>query len=55
MTIQFAWGGVLKNVSTSLIGVTPEFEIALYTLCFLAGEEENHVQVNHTNILLYEV
>jgi poly(U)-specific endoribonuclease len=34
------WKGFLKPVSTSFIGVSPEFELALYTLCFLAGGEE---------------
>ncbi|KAJ8513761.1 hypothetical protein OPV22_004195 [Ensete ventricosum] len=43
LTIQFEWNGVLKSVSSTLIGVSPEFEIALYTLCFFVGEEENHV------------
>jgi poly(U)-specific endoribonuclease len=41
LTLQFKWNGVLKNVGTSFIGVSPEFEIALYTMCFLVGEEEN--------------
>lgn len=41
LTLQFEWNGVLKNVGTSFIGVSPEFEFALYTMCFLAGEEEN--------------
>lgn len=43
LTIQFEWNGVLKSVSSTLIGVSPEFEIALYTLCFFVGEEDNHV------------
>ncbi|XP_042414914.1 poly(U)-specific endoribonuclease-B-like [Zingiber officinale] len=34
LTIQFKWNGILKSVSTSLVGVSPEFEIALYTLFF---------------------
>ncbi|KAI3882027.1 hypothetical protein MKW92_008973, partial [Papaver armeniacum] len=45
LTIQFAWNGVLKAVSSTLVGVSPEFEIALYTLCFFAGGEENHIQI----------
>ncbi|RHY26213.1 hypothetical protein DYB32_007798, partial [Aphanomyces invadans] len=32
-------------VWSSLIGVSPEFEMALYTLCFLNGEEANEVQL----------
>ncbi len=45
LTLQFTWkdaedGSIdLKPVSSSFIGVSPEFEIALYTLCFLAGGE----------------
>lgn len=45
LTVQFEWNGVLKSVSSMFIGVSPEFELALYTLCFFAGREENHVQV----------
>ncbi|KAE8794617.1 poly(U)-specific endoribonuclease-B [Hordeum vulgare] len=45
LTIQFEWHGLLKSVSSTLVGVSPEFEIALYTLCFFAGEENNHVHV----------
>jgi poly(U)-specific endoribonuclease len=41
VTIQFAWEGDLKPVSTSFIGVSPEFELALYTLAFLGGQEDN--------------
>lgn len=45
ITIQFRWDNEIKLVSTSLIGVSPEFEMALYTMCFLNGEENNHVQL----------
>ncbi|KAH9607085.1 hypothetical protein KSS87_005014 [Heliosperma pusillum] len=45
LTVQFAWNGVLKSVSSMFVGVSPEFEVALYTLCFFAGGEENHVEV----------
>ncbi|CAI5728119.1 unnamed protein product [Peronospora effusa] len=45
LTFQFQWEDETKLVSTSLIGVSPEFEIALYTMCFLNGQENNHVQL----------
>ncbi|KAJ4951042.1 hypothetical protein NE237_027874 [Protea cynaroides] len=45
LTIQFEWNGVLKSVSSTLVGVSPEFEIALYTLCFYMGGEDNHIQL----------
>ncbi|KAL5748342.1 hypothetical protein ACOSP7_025371 [Xanthoceras sorbifolium] len=45
LTVQFEWNGILKSVSSTLIGVSPEFEIALYTLCFFMGREENRIQL----------
>lgn len=45
LTVQFEWNGVLKSLSSMFIGVSPEFELALYTLCFFAGREDNHIQV----------
>ncbi|XP_043690873.1 poly(U)-specific endoribonuclease-B-like [Telopea speciosissima] len=45
LTVQFEWNGVLKSVSSTLVGVSPEFEIALYTLCFYMGGEDNHIQL----------
>jgi poly(U)-specific endoribonuclease len=45
LTISFAWDGVIKSIGSSFIGVSPEFEMALYTLMFLCGEEENDVEI----------
>ncbi|XP_065879044.1 uncharacterized protein [Euphorbia lathyris] len=45
LTSQFEWNGVLKSVSSILIGASPEFEVALYTLCFYVGGEDNHVEL----------
>ncbi|KAG8065538.1 hypothetical protein GUJ93_ZPchr0004g39245 [Zizania palustris] len=45
LTVQFEWHGVLKSVSSTLIGVSPEFELALYTLCFFMGGEDNRVDI----------
>lgn len=46
LTLQFSWHGVEKSVGTSFIGVSPEFEMAVYSMCFLLGEEENEVNLN---------
>ncbi|GJN26850.1 hypothetical protein PR202_gb14811 [Eleusine coracana subsp. coracana] len=45
LTVQFEWHGVLKSVSSTLVGVSPEFEVALYTLCFFVGGEDNRVDI----------
>ncbi|GAV77401.1 XendoU domain-containing protein [Cephalotus follicularis] len=50
LTVQFEWNGVLKSVSSILVGVSPEFEIALYTLCFYMGGEDNYVQLGPYSI-----
>ena len=34
LTIQFEWHGQEKFVSSTLIGTSPEFEMALLTMCF---------------------
>lgn len=52
LTIQFEWNGILKSVSTTLLGVSPEFEIALYTLCFFVGGEDNHVHLGPYSVNL---
>jgi poly(U)-specific endoribonuclease len=46
LTLQFKWKGVEKFVGSSFVATSPEFEFALYTLCFLAGEEENFINLN---------
>ena len=45
VTIQFSWQGALKTVSSSLIGTSPEFELALYTICFFSGLEECDIRL----------
>lgn len=46
LTLQFSWNGVEKAVGTSFIGTSPEFEMALYTVCFLVGDEDNYVTLD---------
>ena len=45
LSVQFSWNGQPKDISSMFIGTSPEFELALYSLCFLAGQEENIIQV----------
>jgi hypothetical protein len=40
LSVQFDWKGQRKPVTTLLIGTSPEFELALYTLCFVAGGQQ---------------
>jgi poly(U)-specific endoribonuclease len=39
LSLKFAWAGEVKPVSTFLIGTTPEFELALYTMAFYSKKE----------------
>ncbi|KAL2610691.1 hypothetical protein R1flu_029264 [Riccia fluitans] len=57
LTLQFKWNNYLKPLSSTLIGVSPEFEFALYTLCFYCGREDNHVQLGpyYVNIKVYRL
>jgi len=61
LTLQFRWHEIEKFVGTSFIGVSPEFEFAVYTTCFLMGEEENEVVLNtgtdefHLKIRCYKI
>eukprot|EP00968_Pinguiococcus_pyrenoidosus_P001971 scaffold101_cov230-Pinguiococcus_pyrenoidosus.AAC.4 len=38
--LNFAWEGAEKMCSSVLIGVSPEFELALYTMVFLMGTSD---------------
>lgn len=39
LSLKFAWAGEVKPVSTFLIGTTPEFELALYTMAFYSKKD----------------
>ncbi|XP_040834971.1 LOW QUALITY PROTEIN: poly(U)-specific endoribonuclease [Ochotona curzoniae] len=36
LALQFSWDGFYKEVGSAFIGSSPEFEFALYSLCFIA-------------------
>mmetsp|Transcript_20527 Transcript_20527/g.28344 ORF Transcript_20527/g.28344 Transcript_20527/m.28344 type:complete len:286 (-) Transcript_20527:76-933(-) len=46
LSLQFSWGDEGKDISTSFMGVSPEFEVALYTLMFLASGEKTTVELD---------
>jgi poly(U)-specific endoribonuclease len=52
LSIQFSWKGELKSVSTIFMGVSPEFEIALYTMIFLAAGEQTEIVLDGTHVSL---
>ncbi|KAI8830594.1 Endoribonuclease XendoU-domain-containing protein [Chytriomyces cf. hyalinus JEL632] len=45
LSFQLSWNGDVKPVSTILIGVSPEYELALYTMVFLAGKDDVNVPI----------
>ncbi|XP_076004449.1 uridylate-specific endoribonuclease C [Genypterus blacodes] len=40
LNLQFSWKGLVKPVGGSFIGVSPEFEVALFTIVFLMSTEK---------------
>ncbi|KAJ8249956.1 hypothetical protein COCON_G00231720 [Conger conger] len=58
LNLQFSWKGLLKPVGSSFIGVSPEFEVALFTIVFLSSAEpEIHTLVQldeyHLEVVVY--
>ncbi|CAG07114.1 unnamed protein product [Tetraodon nigroviridis] len=40
LNLQFSWRGLVKPIGGSFIGVSPEFEVALFTIVFLMSTEK---------------
>ena len=43
LTYNLRWKGAEKPVGSSLLGVSPEFELALYTMVFLLGSTNDNI------------
>jgi len=52
ITISFDWENDPKPVSTSFVGTSPQFELALYTLCFGMGKESYSVKLGPYNCII---
>lgn len=39
LNLQFSWNGLVKPVGSCFIGVSPEFEVALFTIVFFLSDE----------------
>ena len=46
LTYNLQWMGAEKYLGTSFIGVSPEFELALYTMMFLVGKKDNIIRLD---------
>ncbi|VDO59326.1 unnamed protein product [Haemonchus placei] len=53
-SLKFMWGDDLKRSGSLLIGTSPEYEMALYTLCFLArrGRDQCEVEIDGCPLLI---
>ncbi|XP_041109852.1 poly(U)-specific endoribonuclease-A-like [Polyodon spathula] len=52
LTFQFSCKDQLKPVRSSFIGVSPEFEFAVYTICFLMSHTHSVVKVDEYELEL---
>ncbi|XP_018610451.1 poly(U)-specific endoribonuclease-C-like isoform X2 [Scleropages formosus] len=40
LNLQFSWKGLVKPVGSAFVGVSPEFEVAAFTILFLTSKEK---------------
>lgn len=41
LQLQLAWDGEIKSITSIIVGSSPEYDFALYTLYFIAGRQRN--------------
>lgn len=46
--VKFTWKGEMKRSGSFLVGTSPEFDMALYTICFLSrrGRQTCDVEID---------
>lgn len=52
LSVKFAWGNEEKPVSTFVLGCTPEYELALYSMAFFNRQEKNRVIIDDVPVEL---
>ncbi|KAK3909061.1 Poly(U)-specific endoribonuclease-like protein [Frankliniella fusca] len=53
LKVRFEWLGANKPVNSLFVGASPELEMSLYTLCFLARPDQKcHVSANGVNFYI---
>ncbi|XP_030646485.1 uridylate-specific endoribonuclease C [Chanos chanos] len=45
LNVQFSWHGLVKPVGSTFVGVSPEFEMAIFTILFLTSTEKTTTAV----------
>ncbi|XP_028810097.1 poly(U)-specific endoribonuclease-C isoform X2 [Denticeps clupeoides] len=55
LNLQFSWKGLVKPLGSSFIGVSPEFEVALFTIVFLMSTEKTTKAVVKVDEYLLEI
>jgi hypothetical protein len=51
---MFDWLGCSKTIGGNLIGTSPEFELALYTMAFMSGQLVTCDYTPRTNVVAYD-
>jgi len=52
LTVQFSWKGEVKPKGGIFIGVSPEFELALYTVCYMLGEHSYKITLGGEEVII---
>lgn len=57
LSVKFEWNGEMKPVSTILIGTTPEFELALYTMAYFSKGEKIALELDgyDVNVIVHRL
>lgn len=52
ITIQFEWKGETKPKGSTFVGTSPEFEMALYTVCFMMGKSAYKITLGGEPVII---